>query len=182
MKTNNSKSNSNIKKALSDMTTIVIVLALVLSGVILFEGRNSTAVSTIAVNVDELVIDKSTSAIDTAVENDIVKNEKNHPLQISFCMVDYVTGEYVYELPSYVEDETSKRIYEWISEFSDDNGYTDCTIIECCYDAWEDGVSVHFVFDNERYMCVWFDMHKDGSLVLYDKDIDFWFCQNYQYV
>lgn len=176
------KSNSNIRKVLGEMLTTVIVLALVVSGVILFAGRNSTATTKLVVNTDELTTDKSLSTIDTVVGNDIVKNEKNHPLRISFYMVDYVTGEYVYEFPNYVEDATSKRIYGWIKEFSDNNGYIDCTIIECCYDAWEDGVSVHFVFDNERYMCVWFDMHKDGSLVLYDKDIDFWFCQNYQYV
>lgn len=128
-----------------------------------------------------------TVAQDSIVE-DLVKEsiidvpvsiEKAESLKVTFNMVDYETGESLYEFPKYMNDSIISNVNTWIKDFSSDNNYSDCKIIECCYDYWEDGVSVHFIFDDVRYMCVWFDLNKDGYLTLYDKEVDIWFNKAY---
>lgn len=86
-------------------------------------------------------------------------------------MVSYSTGEPIYTFPENMSPKVQEYALDWALTKMDEDSYEDCTVIECCFDPWENGWAVHYVFDNKQYICMWFSCSLDTELTLYDTPI-----------
>lgn len=175
--------NKKVKSLITDYTVIFAIIVFnVICGMVLFNRMENTLLQQTITSNNNVHQDGVIGNIvaDTIPEMEVSLDTEvaEEPITITLSMYDCETGEPMYEFPKYMDEDIIGNVNEWIYGFAESNNYSDIRVIECCYDPWEDGVSIHFTFDNTRYMCIWFDMKADGHLTLYDKEIDelFWAC------
>ena len=66
-----------------------------------------------------------------------------------------------------VEEQVAIRTF--INDIMNDNLYTRCVAIEYVVDEELNGHCYHFVFDDSRYMCIYYEEGHNSPLLLYDK-------------
>lgn len=79
-----------------------------------------------------------------------------------------------------VEEQVAIRTF--INDTMNDNLYTRCVAIEYVVDEELNGHCYHFVFDDSRYMCIYYEEGHKKPLLLYDKILDGRLVEKWQYV
>lgn len=86
-------------------------------------------------------------------------------------IVEYNTALKVVELPEYVTEETKETILQYVYNTMECNDYGNCYIIGVLNDVKGNGTTVHFIFNDNRYVCVWFNNKSYRYITIYDKII-----------
>lgn len=62
-------------------------------------------------------------------------------------------------------------VLSYASEVIEDYGFTSAEVFDCCADPEYGGYSVHIVYDDLRYQCIWINPANMECLLLYDCDL-----------
>lgn len=73
-------------------------------------------------------------------------------------------------------------IRAFINDTMKDNLYTDCVAIEFVVDEELNGHCYHFVFNENRYMCIYYEEGHSKPLLLYDKILDERLIEKWDYI
>lgn len=160
----------SVNKSIELWRVYLLMCAGIVTGIVMTCTYNMNAAEAHTEIEQTVTIDDTISDVITNV-SDVVADIKTE-YKFSIDMVDPETGSPVNELPTNIPSKVLIALVQYAYNTMNINNYATVRIIECVYDPWSDGVSIHYVFDDIRYQCVWFDYNSDGQLLLYDKALD----------
>lgn len=115
--------------------------------------------------LNENVITTKPATSESKTEDIQVNTDKYEDLNVRYTGVIFDSS--VASSLGYYSDTIEKYSLDVLDKYGCETAY----VYDCCFDESYSGYSVHILFDDIRYQCIWVNPDNLGCVVLYDCDL-----------